>query len=390
MTASSSESEEEFGYFYSQFNKLVGLFTENTDKKVTLEDLKPLLDEVFTFLESTSDYCTEEVEHALSILCLVPECLVHDRHSHFNNTFPNCDTDQILTRQHEVGQYIIQQGYPSITVKALRSLQDKLSSTHISDHILDQCETNIKVLFVMFHVYTGTYPKHAAPFCRSICKEAVPETLAQSLLYFDDSDRNIPHKTDRILETKKEILATLHNVILECPDYRDTYRRANVVNALSKMQTTDEEIKMLSLLILAYIVDETENDLIVKSQDSVQLLTKLFVESAFSAKHMADSSNFGEDKTQVYTCRELLSGLNHLAVHDANKEAIVEHGGIPAIIRMLQSDFSEDERQLAAEALSNLALKGDIRKNVEIQKAKSSKEEIIFLHSITRILVNWK
>ena len=132
---------------------------------------------------------------------------------------------------------------------------------------------------------------------------------------------------------------------------------------------------MLSLLILAYIVDEKENDMIVKSQDSVQFLTKLFVKAAFSGKHMVDSSSFGEDKTEIYSCRELLGGLNHLAVHDANKDAIVEHGGIPAIIRMLQSDFSEDERQLAAEALCNLALKDDIKKNAEMQKAKSSKEE---------------
>ena len=379
MSRSSSESEKEVevSYFGSQNDKLVNLCFYNLSEHSTLEELKPLLDEVIAFLESANDHGVKEVEHALEVLNIAPQCLMVDRRSLWNSLV-NWDINQLVPRQHEVGQYLIRQGYPSTAVKVLKSLQGKLSCLHTSDQHEDQCETNIQELFEMFHTYTGTYPMHTAPFCRSICKEGALEIFAESLLHIDDPDGNMLHKT---LKRKREILITLFNIIIECPDYRDKYRRVNIVNALSKAQTTDEEIKRLSLLILAYIVDETENDLIVKSQDSVQFLTKLFTTSAYSVKHMVDSSNFGEAIGQeMYNCRELLGVLNHLAVHDANKEAIVKHGGLPAIIRMLQSDFSEDERRLAAEALCNLALKDGIKKNPEMQKAKSSKEERFFFY----------
>ena len=237
MSGSSSQSEDALGYFGSKVNELHDLFIENTEKRVILEDLKPLLDEALSFLESTNDYGTEEVKNALLIQGLAPECLMDDRHSHLETSVLDGDTDQLITRQHEVGQHLIQQEFSSIVVKVLKCLQEKLSDCHItrqSDQYIDQCEMNILVLCETLHIYTGTYPMRAAPFCRSICKEGGLEILAQSLLHFDDSDSNIPNKTDRFLKTKKEILATLSNIITECPDYRDKYRHANIVKRLVK------------------------------------------------------------------------------------------------------------------------------------------------------------
>ena len=44
-----------------------------------------------------------------------------------------------------------------------------------------------------------------------------------------------------------------------------------------------------------------------------------------------------------------------MATNDANKEAIVQHGGVSALAAILRPEFNEDERQAAAEALWKLS-----------------------------------
>ena len=46
---------------------------------------------------------------------------------------------------------------------------------------------------------------------------------------------------------------------------------------------------------------------------------------------------------------------------------------------MLQYDFSEDERQLAADTLGTLALRDEIRRNPEIQKAMPGKKKLFHI-----------
>ena len=167
--------------------------------------------------------------------------------------------------------------------------------------------------------HADTYPFPSAPFCRSICKEGAIEILTQALLHFDDvPDSNIPDKTELFLEMKTAILGTLYNIITACPDNRDKYRNANLVDVLSKIHKTNMEVERISLMTLAYIVDEKENQMLVKSGDPVKSLTELFAKAVFSAKHMVESDE------GIYQCRELLRGLNHLASHDTNKDAIVK------------------------------------------------------------------
>ena len=375
MSESSSESEEEDNYFMRKLYAL-RLVMKLVDRTLTLEDTKPLIDEAVALLKSTTDYGTKEVENILDMLQFVAYFLMDDVQKFLNDSFVDEDTIQFRTRRYEVTQYLIQQDFPSIAVKMFKSLYEQLRSAAInkSDQSVDQFGRNMNALCSLFHNHTDNYPMPSAPLCRSLCKEGTIEILESSLLYFDDPGSDIPHKAELFLDMKRSILGVLSNIITECPDYRDRYRRANIVDAIAKIKKTNVEIKALSLLVLAYIVDERENDLIIISHDSIQFLTELFVKSAFSVKHMVDSSDLDQGTHIRYTCRELIGGINHLAVHDTNKDAFVKHGCVPAMIRMLQSDFSEDEKQLAAEALGTLALKDDIKENPEIQQAMSGKK----------------
>ena len=356
---------------------------ELIDQTLTIDTTKSLIDEAVAYLGSTNDYGTKEVEDAIEMLGIIPHILVDDIHSYRHNSFLDQDTVQFRTRRYKVTQYLIQQGFPSIVVKMIKSLHENLSSPIKSEQSGDQFGTNLKALCDIIMNHTSNYPMPSAPYCRAICKEGAVEILAQSLLYFDDSDSNIAQKTTIFVEMKTAILGVLFNIITECPDYREKYRSANIVDALSKIQKTNIEVERLSLLVLAYIVDENENEMLVNSQDSVQSLIRLFAKAVSSPKHTVKVDDCEDDG--IYDCRELLSGLNHLAIHDTNKDVIVKHGGIPSIIRMLQSDFSEDERQLAAETLGTLALKDDIKENPEIQKAMSG-NAIPHFHTYTLIL----
>ena len=344
------------------------------DRKLTLEDAKPIIDEAVTLLKSTTDYDTKEVENVLRMLQTVPCLLMDDVRKYITDSFLDEDTLQYRTRRYEVTQYLIQQGFPSIAVKMFKSLYEQVTKDDQSADV-DQCGKNMRALCNLFHNHTDNYPMPSAPLCRSLCKEGIIELFERSLLQFDDPDSNIPQKAELFMKLKISILGILSNIITECPDYRDKYRQANIVDAVAKIQTTNVDTKSLSLMVLAYIVDEKENDLIMVSQDSIQFLTELFVKSAFSVKHMVASSDLDHDASIRYTCRELIGAIKYLAIHDTNKDAFVKHGCIPAIIEILQSDFSEDEKQLAAEALGTLALKDDIKENPELQQAMSGKNE---------------
>ena len=228
-------------------------------------------------------------------------------------------------------------------------------------------------LIELFVSFTCVYPMSAAPFCRTICKEGIVNVLQQSLLYSDDPRHKIPDKPHFTAKTKRNILSTLFNMIVECPDLRDEYRSSNMIDTLSQVQKTLVEDKTLSLLILAHIVDEKQNEMLLRSQDSIRFLTELFTKAVASPKHRVRASELADENAMVYNTRELLDGINHLAISDANKQEILKCGGVQAIIKMLQPEFSEDERKLATDTLWNLAFDDNIKKDPEVQKAIASK-----------------
>ena len=335
--------------------------------ETSLDDIKPLINEGLEYLENTTNYGTEVYDVLRMIRC-APKCLMNDVVDGCNSIL-EVDTNQYTKLCHEVSQYLIQKEFPRIAVKLATSLQEKLDTIGIADQSSYPCQVNMYMIYDIFVVFTGVYPMNAAPFCRSICKEGIVNVSQRALLYFDDPGNKIPDKAfDVTVNAKKKILSTLYNIILECPDYRDKYRASNIIDTLSKVLKTDVEDKTLSLLILAHIVDEQENEMLLRSQDSIRYLTEMFAKAVVSPEHIVSG-----DSTLGYDARELLDGINHLAISDANKQEILKCGGVQAIIKMLQPEFSEDERKLATDALWNLAFDDNIKKDPEVQKAIASK-----------------
>ncbi|XP_072041220.1 uncharacterized protein [Amphiura filiformis] len=137
-------------------------------------------------------------------------------------------------------------------------------------------------------------------------------------------------------------------------------------------------VKVLSLRILAYIVDDEESSLLQTTNDGV----------AFCLSLLKDATSNKYHRTESFTdsAQELILALNKLAVNDANKREISKHGGIPVFTRMLRSDFvftrmrrnglSEDEQCAAVHALWNLAFIDEIRISKEMQTSVKALEKL--------------
>ncbi|XP_072020756.1 uncharacterized protein [Amphiura filiformis] len=296
-----------------------------------------------------------------------------------NTAIDKMDLEKFNANCIAVGRYILQHNFAEIALQISKSLLRKLQTRNIDKQSIAQCQFNLGKLYGnLFGRFTS---EPNVDFCRSICTEAFLDTMKQWLLYLDDPTNNVPNiSIDGInltLRAKLSILSTLLNIISQCPDKRNTYRNANIIKTLSQIGKTSTEMNMLSVLILSYVIDEEENKMLTRSENSTRFLTELFIKAVYSAQHILNEADLGDSNVMfLYTASELLNGLNHLAVNDSNKLEILNNGGVPAIIRMLQSDFSEEERKLATEALWNLAFVDKIRTNREVQKTRSTLKQL--------------
>ena len=185
------------------------------------------------------------------------------------------------------------------------------------------------------------------------------------------------------------VLAILHNCIRVYPDNRIIYRKADAIAVLSDLKTADnssDHSDVFLVLILSYIVDEQESEALAKSQDCVRKLTMLLNEAVQSKGHNALTRDLFT--TTVFSALELLDGLNHLAVSDANKAEIEKHGGLASTLRMLNEDFSEEEKAIATKTLWRLAFLESVKRNHEVQESVDSKKIDVCFYFIYLVIFN--
>ncbi len=141
---------------------------------------------------------------------------------------------------------------------------------------------------------------------------------------------------------------------------RETVRERNGGDILKKLVKSDIVlIALYSLMTLAYIVDDSESNILAISDRGVSILVEFLDRSVNSSDHAYASLPAG----QILDC------LNRLTVHDENIYMIQHEGGIPFIVRMLWDDFDEEDQCIAAVALWNLAFIESVRKSPELQMA---------------------
>ena len=173
-------------------------------------------------------------------------------------------------------------------------------------------------------------------------------------------------QSDVFQDTRDNILIILINAIRLCSDNRAVYRNNNAVAILKSYLEIDEVWRLYSLTILAYVVNDAESEVLAASKESVQSFTNLLKDAVANEDHVAHAG-------VLFSAEELLDAINHLAINDDIKKVVAEEGTIPSIIRMLDEDFSPEERRTAAEGLWNMAFIESIRKSDLIQGTIPSK-----------------
>ena len=113
-------------------------------------------------------------------------------------------------------------------------------------------------------------------------------------------------------------------------------------------------IAALSLLTLAYLVDENTNHLILADENLLSFLITLLDEAWQS-----------EDRhSNGYSAKELAEGLSHLAINDANKNILGQNGVIPVLISVIKTSNEDEEKASATRALWMLAFDDNNKEKV--------------------------
>ncbi|XP_072019573.1 uncharacterized protein [Amphiura filiformis] len=330
--------------------KIPALFGELRKKmrKISMKEAKKRIDDSLQYFNGIDDFCTEEAYNAIICIEDLPRELSGIP---TGSTLPHDEYQAICrpsTRQ--VAEYLTQKRFAELFVKIVMSLRWNLQS---EDNPLA-----IEVLCVSLYTFCNLSDE-CPLLCQEFGKSKGPDCLLQLMSTLDNLGKDTDENDVFLCST-----AVLLNGIRLCPENRKGYRKANAVEVLSNLKKRDSS-DVLKLLLLSYIVDEEEGEKLEKSEGCVSMLTKLLTEAVDSKTHTA--THIAGEKSVASSASELLDGLNHLAINDANKAEIAKHGGLKAIIRMLQSDFSEEEHIVATQALWILSFLDSIKRTSEVQ-----------------------
>ena len=114
-------------------------------------------------------------------------------------------------------------------------------------------------------------------------------------------------------------------------------------------------IAALSLLTLAYLVDENTNHLILADENLLSFLITLLDEAWQSEDRRS---------TALFSAKELAEGLSHLAINDANKNILGQNGIIPVLISVIKTSNEDEEKASATRALWMLAFDDNNKKEI--------------------------
>ena len=122
-------------------------------------------------------------------------------------------------------------------------------------------------------------------------------------------------------------------------------------------------VKCIAQLVLAYIISEDENEVINSDDTNIVFLLRT-AEDAITRK--------GHRSKNGFTALEIIQGLNKLAANDSNKTRIVQNGGLPYYVSLMDEQCSPDEQFTAARGMWVLAFKckDDIIKETECLQCK--------------------
>ena len=194
-------------------------------------------------------------------------------------------------------------------------------------------------------------------FCSACADAGVISMCFENIKRIDAENPNWEEKytvTELILNS----IGILHNILWRLRD-RELFANPELFanreqTLLHFAKTKVRTIAALSLLTLAYVVDENTNHLISADKNLLRFIITLLDEAWQS-----------EDRhSNGFSAKELAEGLSHLAVNDDNKKILGQIGVIPVLIQVIKTSNEDEEKASATRALWMVAFNDNNRKRI--------------------------
>lgn len=287
----------------------------SVDDQARLQTMKTTFASAYQKLDTCTDYMAKDISDTLGMLSV--KSMEEDTRTAY-------------------GDILADLGFGKLFVKMWNNMPSKNSLHKMQRLTMKQAFWN----------YTDLSKK----FCLELGKAGALELLLQELEDLKDS------KSVQAQDHVNTDLVLVYNCARFCDENRAVFRAfcsknsQTAVDILSGYFTDSVLVnKTVSLLTLAYIVEENESEKLATTGTTgcLTFLISLLEESLRYSNHRATSV--------IFSTEEILGGLNELAQNDSNKVKIVEEGGVPLITKVLTNAICKEERAMAALTLWRLA-----------------------------------
>jgi len=146
----------------------------------------------------------------------------------------------------------------------------------------------------------------------------------------------------------KATLGILHNALRKYEPNKQLVRENNGINNLHKYYSSSFLIiKAKIMILLAYCVNEEENQRLTTDEGVVAFILKLLRSSLDSDNHVA--------RSYAFSASETVSAIDRLCLNDTNKVSIVEQEGLVLLMKMINESITEEEREVALHCIWTLS-----------------------------------
>ena len=311
--------------------------TEENPQDLSEEDKRKVCESIL-ILKSCDDFSRKDVYHALEFLDEICWLLT-----------PGKKYEKLSNK---VVDFMLEQGLAQLTVNILQVTTD-LTDRH---EFMSRCRLQLLLHRLICNVTEISAQSNART---ELVKSGIISTLLKDLDSCEENTSNLRQRI-RILDDLMRLLN-----FTSTADIVPAFRSANAVPVLTKyIQVEDVTIKVISIRVLSYLIDEKESECLTATSACMLTLLDLLQKTAKFDKKVHRCVIKADDifertfninlEFQMHTLRELVN-------NDTNKKAMAEHGGIAALCAILRPEYEEREKQAAAEVLWKLAFLEDNR-----------------------------
>ncbi|CAH1274659.1 RIPK4 [Branchiostoma lanceolatum] len=187
------------------------------------------------------------------------------------------------------------------------------------------------------------YTDNSFEFCRAVGRCGLLGMLLQDL--FDTTKRA---QTETLWPMIRSHLCILYNCA-RVQENQDYFSRCGATNILKPyLRNKDEQIRIIALSCLAFVVDEENLHLIRLNVDITEMIMSILNAAVHNTEHVTSLGEF------QYTAFELVTMLSALVRNDENKQTFVTNGVLDRLIE-LSKNGNDGEKECAIMCIQRLA-----------------------------------